>query len=50
MARELTKHGVKHELLTLEGAEHGLRDGNPKKVAEANARALEFIREHLAGK
>ncbi len=25
MARELTKHGVKHELLTIEGAEHGLR-------------------------
>jgi acetyl esterase/lipase len=47
MARELTKHGVKHELLTLEGAEHGLRDGDPKRVAEANARALEFIKEQL---
>lgn len=50
MARELTKHGVKHELLTLEGAEHGLRDGAPKKVAEANSRALEFIKEQLAAK
>ncbi|RLT06599.1 MAG: hypothetical protein DWI21_10955 [Planctomycetota bacterium] len=50
MARELTKHGVKHELLTLEGAEHGLRDGDPKRVAEANARALEFIKEQLAAK
>ncbi|MFM9961431.1 MAG: alpha/beta hydrolase, partial [Planctomycetaceae bacterium] len=48
MARELTKQGVKHELFTIEGAEHGLRDGDPKKVAEANARALEFIREQLA--
>jgi hypothetical protein len=48
MARELTKHGVKHELLTLEGAEHGRRDGDPKKVAEANAWALEFIKEQLA--
>ena len=48
MARELTKHGVKHELLTIAGAEHGLRDGDPKKVAEANVRALEFIREQLA--
>ena len=47
MARELTKHGVKHELLTIEGAEHGLRDGDPKKIAEANARALEFIKEQI---
>lgn len=50
MARELAKHGVKHELLTIEGAEHGLRDGDPKKVAEANARALEFIREQVSAK
>lgn len=47
MARELAKHGVKHELLTVEGAEHGLRDGDPKRVAEVNARAIEFIREQL---
>lgn len=50
MARELTKHGVKHELLTIEGAEHGLRDGDPKKVAEANTRALEFIKEQLSAR
>ena len=50
MARELTKHGVKHELLTVQGAEHGLRDGDPKRVAEVNARALEFIKELLAAK
>ena len=48
MAKELTKHGVKHELLTVQGAEHGLRDGDPKRVAEVNARALEFIKEQLA--
>ncbi len=50
MARELTRHGVKHELLSIEGAEHGLRDGDPKQVAAANARALEFIEEQLAEK
>ena len=49
MARELTRHGVKHELLTVVGAEHGLRDGDPGKVAEANTRAIEFIREQLTG-
>lgn len=47
MARELKKHGVPYELLTVEGAEHGLRDGDPKRVAEVHARALEFIREQL---
>jgi len=47
MARELTRHGVKHELLSIAGAEHGLRDGDPRNVAEANLRALEFIREQL---
>lgn len=47
MVRELTKHGVPHELLTVEGAEHGLRDGDPKRVAEVHARVLEFIREQL---
>jgi acetyl esterase/lipase len=49
MARELTKQGVKHELLTLEGAEHGLRDGDPKQVAAAHSRALKFIQEQLDG-
>lgn len=47
MARELTTHGVRHELLTIEGAEHGLRDGDPEKIAKANARSLEFILENL---
>ena len=39
---------MKRELLTLEGAEYGLLDGAPRKVAEANARVLEFIKEQLA--
>ena len=46
MDRELTKHLVPHELITVPNAEHGLRDGDPKLVAEANARALDFIRQH----
>jgi len=50
MARELAKHGVQHELLTIEGAEHGLRDGDPKEIADGHARALQFIREHLQSK
>lgn len=50
MARELTKHKVAHELVTIPGAEHGLRDGDPKLVAAANSRALNFIREHASRK
>lgn len=50
MDRELTKHGVAHELITIPNAEHGLRDGDPKLVAAAHARALEFLRGHLAGR
>lgn len=50
MAKELTKHKVPHELVTVPKAEHGLRDGDPKLVAEANSRALEFIKQHALAK
>ncbi len=50
MARQLAKFKVTHELVTVPGAEHGLRDGDPKVVAEAHAKALEFIREHAITK
>jgi acetyl esterase/lipase len=50
MARELTRHGVQHELIAIRGAEHGLRDGDPKAVADANERAVQFIRAHLSSK
>jgi acetyl esterase/lipase len=47
MARELARHRVPHELITVEGGGHGLGGGAPKRIAEAHARALDFIREHL---
>lgn len=47
MARELTKHKVEHELITIPNAEHGLRDGDPKLVADANRRALEYLKKWL---
>lgn len=47
MDRELTKHGVPHELITIPNAEHGLRDGDPKLIADAHARAIEFLRRQL---
>ncbi len=50
MARELASHGVRHELLTVEGAGHGLARGDPQRIAEVRARALAFIKEQLEEK
>lgn len=47
MAEELVRRKLPHELVTVPGAGHGLSGGDPKLVAEANERALQFIREHL---
>ncbi len=47
MARELARHGVAHELITVPGAGHGLGGGDRKVVADAHARALEFVKQHL---
>jgi acetyl esterase/lipase len=47
MAKEFTRHKVPHELVTVPGAGHGLSGGDRKQVADANERALAFIRRHL---
>jgi acetyl esterase/lipase len=47
MARELARHHVPHELITVPAAGHGLGGGDQKLVADAHARALAFIEEHL---
>jgi acetyl esterase/lipase len=47
MDKELTRHKVPHELITVRGAGHGLSGGDKKAVAEAHEKALAFIREHL---
>jgi acetyl esterase/lipase len=47
MAKELARHKVPHELVTVPGAGHGLADGDKKLVADAHAKALAFIRTHL---
>ena len=48
MAAELTKRKVPHQLVTVDNAEHGLRDGDPKAVEQAHRTALEFIQHALA--
>ncbi len=47
MAKELARHGVPHELVTVRGAGHGLSGGDPKLVAQAHERAAAFIRARL---
>lgn len=47
MARELARHNVKHELVTVAGAGHGLGGGDKNQVARAHERALVFIKVHL---
>ena len=47
MAKELARHGVSHELITVPGGGHGLGGGDKKLIDEAHARALTFVKEHL---
>jgi acetyl esterase/lipase len=47
MARELARLKLPHELITVQGAGHGLGGGDKKKVADAHRRALAFICKHL---
>jgi len=47
MAKELARHNVPHELITVPGGGHGLGGADPKLRADAHARALEFIKQHL---
>jgi acetyl esterase/lipase len=48
MAKELTRHNVPHELITVPGAGHGLAGGDRKLVQAAHQKALDFIRAHLS--
>jgi acetyl esterase/lipase len=47
MAKELARHKVVHELVTVPGAGHGLGGGDPERVRDAHGRALAFIRRYL---
>lgn len=50
MAAEFRKHNVRHELVSLPGAEHGLAGGDPAQVAEAYKKAFAFATHELARK
>ena len=47
MADALKRAGVKHDLIQIDGAEHGLYGGPQEQIDEAYLRALQFIQQHL---
>lgn len=47
MDRELARHGVVHELITVPKGGHGLGGADKEVVAEAHERALAFVKRYL---
>ena len=47
MAKELSRKGVAHELITVEGAGHGLGGVKPAIVADIQDRVLAFLNKHM---
>ena len=47
MAEEFKKHNVEYELVSIPGAEHGLRDGDPTIVNAAYDSAVDFINRYM---
>lgn len=46
MDAKLSKAGVTHEFITVEGAGHGLAGAKPEEVTRVAARAVEFVKAH----
>ena len=46
MDQKLTQMGVKHELVTVTGAGHGLSGAPPEETARIAERAVEFVKVH----
>ena len=47
MQREFKKHGVEHQLVSIEGGEHGLGGADPRAIDDAYKTALAFVSSHL---
>ncbi len=43
----LQRAGIEHELVTIEGADHGLRGGDPQAIQDAMRRWRQFVLRHL---
>jgi hypothetical protein len=47
MAAEFRKFGVRHELVSVAGAEHGLAGGEARLVEAAYAKGFAFVEERM---
>lgn len=47
MAKELTRKGVEHELITVADAGHGLAGARPEEVAKIRDRVVAFVNRHM---
>ena len=47
MAAALARDKVSHQLVTVQGAGHGLSGGDPKERVKAHQRALDFVKRYL---
>ena len=47
MDRELTRHGVPHELVSVEGAGHGLSGAAQADNERVHQRVLAFVKQHM---
>jgi len=48
MDAKLSKAGVVHDFITVEGAGHGLAGAKPEEVSRVAARAVDFVKAHTA--
>ena len=46
MDRELARHRVPHELISVPGAGHGLRGADRDVTSDIHKRVLQFLRNH----
>jgi len=47
MVKQLEKYNIAHQLITIPGAEHGLRDGDLKLIDSAYESALKFVNRYM---
>ena len=49
MAEQFESKGVEHQLISIEGGEHGLGGGDPKEIDAAYEAAIAFINHYMGG-
>lgn len=50
MAQQFRKFNIDHEFITIEGGEHGLGGGDPRKIDEAYEKVFKFVHQRMTEK